>query len=98
MSTNVTTKVPISPIAASTNKISNTAVNIKNGIINFLGMADVFIVNVILLGITFLIILIILYYMGLYSILSQKVQNLNELLMYSKEKPTTNTNTNTNLK
>jgi hypothetical protein len=87
MSTNV------APIAAPmTNNIANTTANIKTGLIKFLGMADIFIVNVILLGITVLIILIILYYIGLYSILSQKIKNLNEILLYSNEKPNTNTN------
>lgn len=61
-------------------KVSSTMTGIKTGFTTFLGMADSFIVNTILIGITVVIILIILYYIGLYSLLKDKINKLNILL------------------
>lgn len=68
-------------------KGSTTMTGIKTGFTTFLGMADSFIVNTILIGITVVIILIILYYIGLYSLLKDKINKLNILLFRnSREK------------
>lgn len=52
-----------------------------NGMTKFLGMVDGILINTILLGITCLIILILLYYIGVYTILKKKIENLNDILL-----------------